>query len=113
MTFSIKRGRQAGFLIPEPGYNTVDGKYVRDIAFFYPWKDYADATISFDLMEKTGWRANLENRYTKRDFFNGNFNTTLQKNIAGSTTSTDYSVRGNHHHELGDKATFEIGRAHV
>lgn len=113
MTFSIKRGRQAGFLIPEPGYNTVDGKYVRDIAFFYPWKDYADATISFDLMEKTGWRANLENRYTKRYFFNGNFNSTLQKNIAGSTTSTDYSVRGNHHHELGDKATFDANIDYV
>jgi lipopolysaccharide assembly outer membrane protein LptD (OstA) len=108
VTFSIKRGRQPGFLIPEPGYNTVDGKYIRNIAFFYPWKDYADATLSFDLNEKTGWKANLENRYTKRYFFNGSFNSSLQRYISNGTSTTDYSIRGNHHHELGNKATFDV-----
>jgi len=107
MTFSIKRGRQMGFLIPEPGYNTVDGKFIRNIAFFYPYKDYADATLSFDLMEKTGWTSNLETRYTKRYLYSGNFYTSLRRSISGDLINTDYSIRGNHHHELGNKATFD------
>jgi len=113
MTFSIKRGRQAGFLIPEPGYNTIDGKFVRDIAFFYPYKDYADATIGFDLMEKTGWKANLESRYIKRYLYNGNFISSLQKSISAFATNYDYFVRGNHHHELGEKATFDVNIDYV
>ncbi len=107
LTFSIKRGRQAGFLIPEPGYNNVDGKFVRNVAFFYPYKDYADATLGFDLMEKTGWTGNLETRYVKRYLYDGNFNTSLKRAISGSTVNTDYSIRGRHHHELGNKATFD------
>lgn len=107
ITFSIRRGRQMGILVPEPGYNTVDGKYLRNIAFFYPYKDYADATLSFDLMEKTGWIGNLETRYIKRYLFDGNFNTSLKRSISGSVTNTDYSIRGRHHHELGNKATLD------
>ncbi len=113
ITFSIKRGRQAGFLIPEPGYNTVDGKFIKNIAFFYPYKDYADATLGFDLMEKTGWNANLETRYTKRYLYNGNFDTSIRRQISQTSTNTDYSVRGTHHHELGNKATFDANIDYV
>ncbi len=113
MTFSIKRGRQMGFLIPEPGYNTIDGKFVRDIAFFIPYKDYADVTVGMDLMEKTGWMANLETRYTKRYLYSGNFNTSFQKRISDVTTTNDYFIRGNHHHELGEKATFDANIDYV
>lgn len=113
LTFSIKRGRHAGFLIPEPGYNTVDGKFVRDIAYFIPYKEYADATIGLDLMEKTGWMANLEGRYTKRYLYSGNFYTALQKSISDFATNTDYSIRANHHHELGDRATFDANIDYV
>ncbi|HOD18374.1 MAG TPA: putative LPS assembly protein LptD [Candidatus Cloacimonadota bacterium] len=107
ITFSIKRGRQMGFLIPEPGYNTVDGKFIRNIDFFFPYKDYADATLGFDIMEKTGWQVNLETRYAKRYFFNGNFNTSFRKDIKDYSTSYYYSILGNHHHELGEKATLD------
>jgi lipopolysaccharide assembly outer membrane protein LptD (OstA) len=113
MTFSVKRGRQAGFLMPEPGYNTVDGKFIKDIAYFIPYKDYADATFGLDLMERTGWMANLEARYTKRYYYNGNLDTSLQKSISGNTTNTDYSVRANHHHELGNRATFDANIDYV
>lgn len=113
MTFSIKRGRQAGFLMPEPGYNTVDGKFIKDIAYFIPYKEYADATIGLDLMEKTGWMANLEGRYNKRYYYNGDLNTSIQKSISESATNTDYSVRANHHHELGDRATFDANIDYV
>ncbi len=113
MTFSIKRGRQPGFLIPEPGYNTVDGKFVRDIAFFYPYKDYADITAGMDLMERTGWTANLETRYINRYLYNGNFNYSMKKSISDLATNYDYSVRGNHHHELGEKATIDANIDYV
>jgi hypothetical protein len=113
LTFSIKRGRQPGFLIPEPGYNSVDGKFIRNVAFFYPYKDYADATIGLDLMERTGWTANLETRYIKRYLYEGNFNTSIRKTISDAATNYDYSIRGNHHHELGENATIDANIDYV
>ena len=113
VTFSIKRGRTAGFLIPEPGYNTVDGKFVRNIAYFFPYKDYADATVALDLMERTGWQLNLETRYVQRYLLNGDFYSSFRKHITPTITTNDYSVRGNHHQELGNNATFDVNLDYV
>jgi len=34
--FSIKKGRESGILVPEPGYNPSDGKYLKNIAYYLP-----------------------------------------------------------------------------
>ncbi|MDZ4181449.1 MAG: putative LPS assembly protein LptD, partial [Candidatus Cloacimonadaceae bacterium] len=108
MTLSIKRGRHPGFLIPEPGYNSVDGKFVRDIAWYYPFKDYADIILSLDLMERSGWRTRFSSQYTRRYMFNGGVNLSYQKRVDPLQTYYDWSLRANHHHELGEKSTFDM-----
>ncbi|HQB98907.1 MAG TPA: putative LPS assembly protein LptD, partial [Candidatus Cloacimonadota bacterium] len=103
LTMSIKRGRHPGFLIPEPGYNSIDGKYIRDLAYYYPYKDYADFSLGVDLMEKRGWKTHFNSTYTKRYLYNGAFRASYQKNITGGSTVYDWSLRANHHHDLPEK----------
>ncbi|MDD3632436.1 MAG: putative LPS assembly protein LptD [Candidatus Cloacimonetes bacterium] len=104
----IHRGRHPGFLIPVPGYNVVDGKFLKDIAWYYPYKDYADIIVSFDLYEKTGWKAALNLNYLQRYYLNGYLDAAFQKKITDMQTYNDWSVRANHHQELGNKATFDL-----
>lgn len=113
LTFSLKRGRQRGFLIPEPGYNNYDGKFIRNLAYYYPIADYADLTAALDLMEKTGWRSSLSGQYTKRYSYSGSFSTAYQRRFSGETSNNDYSVRANHHQDLEDKATFDVNIDYV
>lgn len=108
ITMSIKRGRQAGFLIPEPGYNSLDGKYIRDLAYYYPYKDYADLIASIDLMEKTGWKARFSANYVKRYIYNGSLNMNFHKNTSGYTTVYDWALRAGHHHELPEKSALDV-----
>ncbi|HNQ43334.1 MAG TPA: putative LPS assembly protein LptD, partial [Candidatus Cloacimonadota bacterium] len=108
ITMSIKRGRHPGFLIPEPGYNSVDGKYVRDIAWYYPYKDYADLILSLDLKEKTGWRTNFKTVYLQRYLYNGNLSATYQKTINSAGTVYDWALRGYHHHDLPEQSALDI-----
>ncbi len=108
ITFSIKRGRHAGLLLPEPGYNSVDGKFVRNIAWYYPYDAYADIVLAMDLMEKTGWKTRFQTAYLKRYEFNGNLNISYQKGISGGMTNYDWALRGNHHHELPQRASFDV-----
>ncbi len=103
----IRRGRHPGFLIPEPGYNNVDGKFLREIAWYYPYKDYADIIFSMDLMEKTGWKAKLNTTYTKRYFYDGYLRGAFQKQSRDFITSYDWSLRARHHHDLGERAAFD------
>lgn len=103
----IRRGRHAGFLIPEPGYNNVDGKFLRDLAWYYPYKDYADFIFSMDVMEKTGWKAKLNSNYTKRYSYDGFLRAAYQKQSRAFITSYDWSLRARHHHDLGERAAFD------
>ncbi len=107
-TFTIKRGRQSGILVPSPGWNDTNGKYLENIAYYYAYKDYADATLALDYYEKTGWQVGLTSQYLKRYVFNGNFSAILQKRISGPKKSTnEWNIRSRHHHEFGNRTTFD------
>ncbi len=108
LSFPIRRGRHAGFLIPEPGYNSTDGKYLRDIGWYYPYKDFADMIISLDLNEKTGWKSGLRSSYIKRYHYSGAFNATFQRNISYAVTNNDWSLQGYHHHDLPNRAALDV-----
>lgn len=108
VTMSIKRGRHPGFLIPEPGYNSIDGKYIKDLAYYYPYKDFADFTLGLDLLEKTGWKTNFRTEYIKRYYYSGRLSASYQKNISIAGTIYDWSLRGNHHHDLPEKSSLDV-----
>lgn len=108
MTFSIRRGRHPGLLVPEPGYNNVDGKFLRNIAWYYPVQDFADIVLSLDLMEKTGWETRFTSEYIRRYLYSGSFDASYRKAINDYQTNYDWSLRADHHHELGEKSTFDM-----
>lgn len=58
----IKTSRQSGFLIPQMGYNTVDGLRVNP-AFFWAISPSQDATLSLDYRSIRGTGVGLEYRY--------------------------------------------------
>jgi hypothetical protein len=103
----LQSGRKPGFLIPQPGYNNIDGKFFRDIAWYYPYKDYADLILSLDLYERTGWRAELQLDYLRRYLLNGSLDAAFQRRSGGSQTFNDWSLQATHHQELGNRATFD------
>ena len=107
-TFTIKRGRQSGILVPSPGWDEVRGKYLENIAYYYAYKNYADATLAFDYFEKTGWELSLHSQYIKRYIFNGNFDAILQKRISGPQHYTyEWNIKSKHHHDFGNNTTFD------
>jgi lipopolysaccharide assembly outer membrane protein LptD (OstA) len=106
--FSVKRGRHAGFLIPEPGYSTYEGKYLKNIAFYYPYSDYADATASFDYMELRGWNAEFFGQYIKKYFYTGNFRATIKsQSTQAAQQNYQWQIATNHHQELGNRSTLD------
>ncbi|MGE3063238.1 MAG: LPS-assembly protein LptD [bacterium] len=46
--------RKSGFLMPKAGYSASDGKYLKDISYFYATNDFSDMTFSVDLYELRG-----------------------------------------------------------
>ncbi|MCD6182421.1 MAG: LPS-assembly protein LptD [Candidatus Cloacimonetes bacterium] len=107
-TFSIKRGRNSGILVPSPGYNKNDGKFVENIAVYYAWKDFYDTTLSLDYYEKTGWKLGFVNRYIKRYVFNGKFNSYLRKTrITPQHSIYDWNIVARHRHNFTNNTSFD------
>ncbi len=108
-TFTVKRGRERGILVPSPGYNSVDGKFIENIAFYYPYKNYADIILAFNYYEKTGWEVDFNGIYKKRYSYYGNFDTRFQKKIQGPDVSRqEWYIKTKHHSDLSNRKTFDV-----
>jgi hypothetical protein len=107
-SFSIKRGRKSGILMPEPGYNKVDGKYIQNLAYFQTFGPYADAALIFDYMEKTGWNARIESKYIQRYRYDGDFTARLQKLIQSADNAQyEWYYHARHHQSIGYASRFD------
>ncbi len=104
--FSIERGRNNGFLIPQPGWNNSEGKYLKNIAYYYAYKDYFENKVAFDFYEKKGWNFSITNRYIVRYIFNGGVNFNYRKRDYNNNTATDWSILANHRHTLKNNSSF-------
>jgi lipopolysaccharide assembly outer membrane protein LptD (OstA) len=106
--FSIKRGRQMGILVPYPGYNSTDGKYVRNLAFYYPYAEYADVILGGNLYEKTGWELSLNAEYIRRYLLNGSALFRFRKRQYTLYSSTyEWYLRMLHHQNIGRASSFD------
>ncbi|MDP8267211.1 MAG: putative LPS assembly protein LptD [Candidatus Tenebribacter davisii] len=108
-TFTLKRGRQSGILVPSPGWNKTKGKYLENIAYYFAYRDHADFTIALDYYELTGWELGFHSLYKKRYNYNGFFNAILQKKIQGPQISQyEWNIKNRHHHDYGNRTTFDM-----
>ena len=107
-TFSIKTERARGFLVPEPGYNKVDGKYIENIAFYSYIDDYVEALTALDWREKTGWEARLESNYLRRYYYNGRLLARFQNRTeTSSTTRKEWYLNARHHQDFLDQSSLD------
>ncbi|MBN1619273.1 LPS-assembly protein LptD [candidate division WOR-3 bacterium] len=96
--FPVKKGRYSGFLFPNVGNSSTEGRYVKNIAYFWAINDYSDATFSLDIMEKKGARFNFLGIYLIKPYLSGNIG-------FGYIRETDtgierWRIEGNHFHQL-------------
>ena len=108
-TFTLKRGRQSGIMVPSPGWNNTRGKYLENIAYYFAYRDHADFTLALDYYELTGWELGFRSKYKQRYVHNGFFNAILQKKIEGPQISQyEWNIKSRHHHDFGNKTTFDM-----
>ncbi|NQT65294.1 MAG: LPS-assembly protein LptD, partial [FCB group bacterium] len=108
-TFTLKRGRQSGILVPSPGWNKTRGKYIENIAYYIAYRDHADITLALDYYELTGWELGFRSKYKQRYVHDGFFNAILQKNVLDPRISQyEWNIKNRHHHDFGNNTTFDM-----
>ena len=106
---SVKSGRASGFLMPSPGYTQGDGKYLKELGYFYVINDYSDVTLSMDFLQKQGQTFRVNYIYLDRYRYNGGVNAIYRyRKSEPDRHANNWHVSYNHFQKLPDKATFSV-----
>jgi lipopolysaccharide assembly outer membrane protein LptD (OstA) len=101
--FPINTGRHSGFQLPQFqfGASSANGKYVRNVGYYWAISDHLDATGYADYYQDQSWVAHGQLRYHRRYSYYGDFSGSFQ-NVFGSLRPVrNWDVVGNHYQTLG------------
>jgi len=72
--FPTRSGRHSGLIIPRFGATQFEGRYLRELGYYWAISDYFDARATVDYYERSGWLARGNFNYAKRYAFTGSIN---------------------------------------
>ena len=103
--FPVKEGRKSGFLTPSVGFNSISGKYLRNLAYYLVINNYMDLTTSMDIVENVGIRGNIDFLYKLYKHFSGEVKYSRAENLW--QRSSEWSLAGWHKHNLPYHTTLQ------
>ncbi|HEX9934044.1 MAG TPA: putative LPS assembly protein LptD, partial [bacterium] len=84
--FPIRKGRHSGILIPRYGESSLEGRYLRDVGYYWAASDYWDVRGTADFFEKSGFLFRGDLNYAVRYKLRGS--------ISGSWTRKNFEALG-------------------
>ncbi|HEY3295003.1 MAG TPA: putative LPS assembly protein LptD [bacterium] len=112
--FPQQHGRSSGILVPTFGESSSEGRFLKNIGYYWAMSDYMDAQGSVDYYEIEGLLGRGSYRYAKRysldGEIDGDFNTAQQP---GSVRRRDYSIRARHNQILNQYTRLTIAGSYA
>ncbi len=109
--FPVKKGRKSGFLTPHIGYNSHNGKYFKNLAYYFVINNYMDVTASLDVVENIGVRGNIDFVYKIYKRLGGEIEYSHAENFW--PRKREWSVKGWHRQNLPWKITLQAKMDYV
>lgn len=78
-------GRQSGVILPQYGSSPTEGRYLRDLGYYWATNDYTDARLTVDFYDRTGVLFKSNVNYALRYKFTGS--------VSGSFTRKNFGTR--------------------
>ncbi len=112
--FPIKKGRHSGFLVPKYGSSSYDGRYIRNVGYYWSSSDYWDTSLRGSLFEKTGWLVESSFRYALRYRFKGTLSGSFkQETREGTKQGNRWDLNLNHSHTTGPNSSLRADATFV
>lgn len=89
--------RKSGFLMPKPGYDDINGFYLKNLSYFWAVNDFSDMTFSADIYSNRGFWLSHELRILVKPLLQFNANTVLVNEFSGRRR---WSLQGDYSHNL-------------
>ncbi|MDZ7291643.1 MAG: putative LPS assembly protein LptD [candidate division KSB1 bacterium] len=105
--FPTRTGRRSGLIVPRYGASQLEGRYIKELGYYWAMSDYFDARATVDFYERSGWLADGEFRYAKRYAFSGGIRGSLtRKNfVLYDRKERNWRIAFDHNQRLGSTAS--------
>jgi lipopolysaccharide export system protein LptA len=111
--FPQQHGRTSGILIPIFGESGSQGRFLRDLGYYWAISDYMDARGSVDYFERFGFLGRGNFRYTKRYTLNGNLDFDFNTQRQGSTARRDFALSAGHNQVIDNYTRLAVSGRYV
>ncbi|MDD5087754.1 MAG: putative LPS assembly protein LptD [bacterium] len=111
--FPQQHGRTSGILIPTFGESASQGRFLRDLGYYWAISDYMDTQASIDYYERFGILGRGGWRYTKRYVLDGDARFDFNTQRQGSQHRRDYSIAAHHNHVLDRNTRLALSGAYA
>ncbi|RKZ07303.1 hypothetical protein DRQ32_10240, partial [bacterium] len=94
----LKRGRRSGILFPNVniGVSSRDGRYVRDMGYYWATNEYTDFKFEMDYTERREATFKIENVYVKRYSFDGRARFEYLRKFSEDTEGDEWKFTSEH-----------------
>lgn len=111
--FPIQKGRTSGFITPVFGESAANGRFLRNIGYYWAMSDYMDILGTFDYYEEKGMLGGAGFRYAKRYRINGNVDYDFDLQRSGNARTRRWQVAANHTQTIDQTTRFGLSGSYV
>ncbi len=107
VVFPNKKGRHSGITIPRYGQSAREGRFLRNVGYYWAPNDYFGAKMTVDFFERTGWMFRANTDYAIRYLLNGSLSGSLtKKEFASGGEQRRWDLRLRHSQEISPTSRF-------
>ena len=91
--FSVKQGRQSGFTVPNYGSGVEEGRYLRNLGYYWAPNEFFDLKATADIEANTGFLLRQRFQYRQDRRIRGSLQGSWRRGFEGTTTGWDVAAR--------------------
>lgn len=110
--FPARGGRHSGLIVPTYGESADQGRYLRNLGYYWAPNDYVDVKSALDFYERFGVLFRGDAQYVKRYRFSGNLSGSFN-NQRREGQARGYDLVFNHRHTLSPSANLTVSGQYV
>ncbi|MFQ5707392.1 MAG: putative LPS assembly protein LptD [bacterium] len=112
--YSTKAGRHSGIIIPQFGSSQLEGRYLRNLGYYWATNDYMDMRFTLDFFERSGVLFRTDMNYALRYKFRGSIGGSItRKSFPGGRSERRWDLRINHSQEINETTRLSVSASFV
>ena len=111
--FPIQKGRTSGFITPVFGESAAQGRFLRNIGYYWATSDYMDVLGTMDYYEEKGFLGGSKFRYAKRYKLTGNVDLDFNTQRNDNARNRRWQISANHNHTIDQNTRIGASGSYV